>query len=116
MQSRARADLFFAGQITGVEGYMGNVASGLVAGLNAARLLAGEASLVFPPSTMLGALCHYVTHADPKTFQPMKAAFGLLPPLESPPRNKRQRGAAYAARALHELETFLAHHELFGLA
>ena len=107
MQSRARSDLFFAGQITGVEGYMGNAASGLVAGLNAARLLTGDAPLVFPPPTMLGALCHYVTHAEPKTFQPMKAAFGLLPPLEQPPRDKRKRSVAYAERALRVLEAFL---------
>jgi len=111
LQSRARADLLFAGQITGVEGYMGNVASGLVAGINAAYLLDREPPLIFPPTTMIGALCHYVTHADPKTFQPMKAAFGILPPLESPPRNKRERGPAYTARALRALDSFLAEHE-----
>ncbi len=107
MQSRARPDLFFAGQITGVEGYMGNAASGLVAGLNAARVLKDEPPLVFPPTTLLGALCRYVTHADPRTFQPMKAAFGLLPPLDQPPRDKRRRNAAYAERALKDLETFI---------
>lgn len=107
LQHRERADLFFAGQITGVEGYLGNIATGLLAGVNAARLLRGEAPLVLPPETMLGALCHYVTHADPKTFQPMKANFGILPPLpDGRRRNRRQRAQAYAARALEVLEAF----------
>jgi methylenetetrahydrofolate--tRNA-(uracil-5-)-methyltransferase len=112
MQSRARVDLFFAGQITGVEGYMGNAASGLVAGMNAARLLSGDDPLVLPQTMMLGALCHYVTHAEPKTFQPMKAAFGIMPPLEKPPRNKRDRATAYAKRAHAELEAFIAQNNL----
>ncbi|MFN2136230.1 MAG: methylenetetrahydrofolate--tRNA-(uracil(54)-C(5))-methyltransferase (FADH(2)-oxidizing) TrmFO, partial [Candidatus Promineifilaceae bacterium] len=73
LQWRARADLFFAGQITGVEGYMGNAATGLAAGINATRLLSGRAPVIFPTDTMLGALCHYVTHADAGHFQPMKA-------------------------------------------
>src|SRR5512143_2519869 len=81
MQFRARADLFLAGQITGVEGYIGNAASGLVAGINAARLLRDEPLIEFPTVTMLGALCHYVTHTDPQDFQPMKANYGILPPL-----------------------------------
>jgi methylenetetrahydrofolate--tRNA-(uracil-5-)-methyltransferase len=108
LQFRGRDDLFFAGQITGVEGYVGNAGTGLVAGINAARLLRGEAPVVFPLETMLGALCHYVTHADPAGFQPMKANFGLLPPLERPPRHKRERYAAYSERALRALEAFIA--------
>lgn len=115
MQSRARADLFFAGQITGVEGYMGNAASGLVAGLNAARLLNGEEPLSIPPESMLGALCWYVTHAEPKLFQPMKAAFGIMPPLANLPRDKRKRGAAYAARAELAMDKFIAEHNLSAL-
>jgi methylenetetrahydrofolate--tRNA-(uracil-5-)-methyltransferase len=111
MQSRARPDLLFAGQITGVEGYMGNAASGLVAGVNAARLMTGEQPLTFPQTTMVGALCWYVTHADSKMFQPMKATFGLLPPLDSPPRNKRERAGAYAERAVTELQAFITIHE-----
>ena len=103
MQFRVRADLFFAGQITGVEGYIGNAASGLVAGLNAARLLRGEALIEFPATTMIGALCHYVTHAEPKDFQPMKANYGILPPLDSAPRGKRERYHALSQRALAEL-------------
>lgn len=99
MQYRHRADLFFAGQITGVEGYIGNAATGAVAGLNAARLLAGESPLVFPQETMIGALCHYITHADPAVFQPMKASFGILPSLTKSIRVKRDRNAEYVCRA-----------------
>ncbi len=108
MQFRARANLFFAGQITGVEGYMGNAASGLVAGLNAARLVRNEALVEFPPTTMLGALCQYVTHADPKDFQPMKANYGILPPLESSPRGKRDRYRAFSERALQNMQSFIS--------
>jgi methylenetetrahydrofolate--tRNA-(uracil-5-)-methyltransferase len=104
LQHITRDDLFFAGQITGVEGYMGNIATGLLAGINAARLLHDEVPLMLPQTTMLGALCHYVTHADLKDFQPMKANFGILPPLESASRvGKRERGQAYADRALADL-------------
>ncbi|MGC8856490.1 MAG: FADH(2)-oxidizing methylenetetrahydrofolate--tRNA-(uracil(54)-C(5))-methyltransferase TrmFO, partial [Anaerolineae bacterium] len=104
-----RDDLFFAGQITGVEGYMGNIATGLLAGLNAARLLQGLPLLTLPVTTMLGALCHYITHADLKNFQPMKANFGILPPLENAERlGKRERANAYADRALADLETYLS--------
>jgi methylenetetrahydrofolate--tRNA-(uracil-5-)-methyltransferase len=102
MQFRPRADLFFAGQITGVEGYIGNAASGLVAGINAARLLNNRARLEFPPVTMLGALCYYISHADPGDFQPMKANFGILPPLDAAqsPRGKRDRFRLFSQRAL----------------
>lgn len=108
MQFQGRDDLFFAGQITGVEGYVGNIATGLLAGWNAARLLCGRQPLELPATTMLGALCHYVTHAEAADFQPMKANFGILPPLEgSPVRGKRERGALYAQRALNNLDAFL---------
>lgn len=106
LQFIRRDDLFFAGQITGVEGYMGNIATGLLAGINAARLLHGEQPLTLPATTMLGALCHYVTHADLKDFQPMKANFGILPPLENKV-HKRERGRAYAERALADLQASL---------
>ncbi|NLH08754.1 MAG: methylenetetrahydrofolate--tRNA-(uracil(54)-C(5))-methyltransferase (FADH(2)-oxidizing) TrmFO [Chloroflexi bacterium] len=111
MQYRGRDYLFFAGQITGVEGYVGNAGTGLLAGVNAARLLKGQPLWELPETTMLGALAHYVVHADPEHFQPMKANFGLLPPLDPPVRNKRERYAAYAARALDALERFLSEHE-----
>lgn len=104
LQHIRREDLFFAGQITGVEGYMGNIATGLLAGSNAARLHDREEPLALPRTTMLGALCHYVTHADLKDFQPMKANFGILPPLEFAGKiGKRERGRAYAERALEDL-------------
>jgi len=108
LQFRHRADLFFAGQITGVEGYLGNVATGLLAGWNAARLLQDQAPLTLPITTMLGALCHYITHADLADFQPMKANFGILPPLETDQRmGRRERAKAYAERARLELDHFL---------
>ena len=104
LQHIQRDDLFFAGQITGVEGYMGNIATGLLAGTNAARLHHNEELMILPQTTMLGALCHYVTHADLKDFQPMKANFGILPPLEFATKiGKRERGKAYAERALEDL-------------
>lgn len=113
LQFNGRSDLFFAGQITGVEGYVGNMATGLLAGWNAARMIQGKAPLVLPETTMLGALCHYVTHASAADFQPMKANFGILPPLEGiAPRGKRPRSAAYAARALADLEEFLKSNEI----
>ncbi|MCL7452745.1 MAG: FADH(2)-oxidizing methylenetetrahydrofolate--tRNA-(uracil(54)-C(5))-methyltransferase TrmFO [Anaerolineae bacterium] len=106
LQYRGRDDLFFAGQITGTEGYIGSVASGLVAGINAARQAGGQPPVAFPSSTMIGALCHYVSSADPEGFQPMKANFGLMPPVVPPVRNKRERYAAYAQRALDDLARF----------
>jgi len=111
LQYRNRADLFFAGQIVGVEGYVGNAATGLLAGVNAARLMTGGHPLILPPATMLGALCHYVTHAAARDFQPMKANFGILPPL--PPRpGKEDRGRLYAERALTALRRFAREHGL----
>lgn len=107
LQARSRADLFFAGQITGVEGYMGNIATGLLAGWNAARLLNDQSPLELPRETMLGALCWYITHAEMKHFQPMKANFGILPPLETEARGKRERAAIHAQRAAEALEQFL---------
>lgn len=104
MGFRGRPGLFFAGQITGVEGYVGSVGSGWVAGVNAARFVLGQEPLVLPGTTMLGALCHYVSRADADTFQPMKANFGLLPPLDPPVRNKRRRYRAYVTRALEDVE------------
>ena len=108
LQFHNRDDLFFAGQITGVEGYVGNIATGLLAGWNAARLLRGLPPIVLPRETMLGALCHYITHASEADFQPMKANYGILPPLPRRIRNKRERYAAYSRRALESLEAFLA--------
>ena len=112
LQFRGREDLFFAGQLTGVEGYMGNIATGLLAGANTARIHKGQPPLALPQTTMLGALCHYVTHADLKDFQPMKANFGILPALDETNRlGKRERAKAYADRALLDLEQALTSHE-----
>ncbi|HTX89908.1 MAG TPA: methylenetetrahydrofolate--tRNA-(uracil(54)-C(5))-methyltransferase (FADH(2)-oxidizing) TrmFO [Anaerolineales bacterium] len=109
LQFRGRPDLFFAGQLTGVEGYMGNIATGLLAGVNLARQLQGKPSLTLPATTMLGALCHYITHADLKDFQPMKSNFGILPPLETGQRmGKRDRAKVFAERARADLESYLA--------
>ncbi len=110
LQMRAQPNLFFAGQIAGLEGYAGNIAGGWLAGVNAARLARGLPLLTPPPETMIGALMRYITHADPATFQPMKANFGLMPPLDTRARGKRARGAAYAERALTSLERWSAEH------
>lgn len=108
LQFRERQNLFFAGQITGVEGYVGNFATGLLAGWNASRLIGGLKLLELPPTTMLGALCHYITHANAADFQPMKANFGILPVLEDGVRrDKRQRAKAYVERARADLEQYL---------
>ena len=104
MQWHTRPDLFLAGQITGVEGYVGSAATGLLAGINAARLLQDKSPITLPQTTMLGTLCHYVTHAEPKDFQPMKANFGLMPPLEQEIRHKQARYQAYTERALQDLD------------
>ncbi|MGC9468212.1 MAG: methylenetetrahydrofolate--tRNA-(uracil(54)-C(5))-methyltransferase (FADH(2)-oxidizing) TrmFO [Anaerolineae bacterium] len=110
LQFHSRDDLLFAGQIAGLEGYAGNIAGGWLAGVNALRLQQGLAPLVIPHETMVGALMHYITHAEPKDFQPMKANFGLVPALAERVRGKRARAEAYAARALKTLEGWLEDH------
>ena len=107
LQYRARPDLFLAGQITGVEGYLGNIATGAVAGIFAARFAAGQELTVFPLETMLGSLLHYVSHADESDFQPMKANIGLLPVLPGvPPRSRRERAAAHADRSRQAMQQY----------
>ena len=96
--------VLFAGQITGVEGYTESAATGLLAGINLARLLAGEVPVVPPPTTMLGALYRYLREADPRHFQPMNANFGLIEPLEAPPRDKARRKERLAERALRDID------------
>jgi methylenetetrahydrofolate--tRNA-(uracil-5-)-methyltransferase len=107
LQFRERETLFFAGQLTGTEGYVGSTMSGMIAGINLARLLRGEPLLAPPPTTMIGALLHYITHAEPKNFQPMKANMGLLPEIPQRIRSKPNRYAAYAERARSDLEEYL---------
>ena len=99
MRFRGQDLLYFAGQITGVEGYVGNIATGLLAALNLSRQLRGMTAWIPPADTMLGALCHYVTETAPKRFQPMKANLGILPPLPVKIKNKAERKRAYAERA-----------------
>ena len=108
MQFKHHSSLYFAGQITGVEGYVGNVATGLVAAVNLAHQINGQPEWILPETTMLGALCHYITNAEPKHFQPMKANFGILPSLDKCIRNKRQRYEAYADRALDDLSASIS--------
>ena len=108
LQFQSRDNLLFAGQITGIEGYVGNIASGLLAGVNAARHFYQMDPLILPQETMLGSLCYYITHADEKDFQPMKANFGIVPPLlDGKKRNKRTRATAYAERSLNILHPYL---------
>jgi len=100
LQYKSRSDLFFAGQIVGVEGYFGNIATGALAGINCARLIKGQEPIVLPNTTMLGALCQYVTHADGEDFQPMKANIGILSPLEGEKiKSRKQRGMMYFERS-----------------
>ena len=97
----------FAGQISGVEGYVESAASGLIAGRNAARLARGEDPRVPPRTTAIGALAYYVSHADPKHYQPTNITFGIMPPLET--RVKRdERKTAVSARALADLDAWIA--------
>lgn len=106
MQTRNEQRLFFAGQMTGVEGYVESAASGLVAGINAARLVQGKETVAFPEETAHGALCHYITTADAKKFQPMNVNFGLMPSLGERIRDKKTKKQRLAERALEALEAF----------
>jgi methylenetetrahydrofolate--tRNA-(uracil-5-)-methyltransferase len=108
LSARDDASLLFAGQLTGVEGYTESSATGLVAGLNLARMLQGEAPLLPPPTTMLGALYRYLREADPSRFQPMNANWGLLDPLDPPVRDKERKRRLLAQRALADVEPFAA--------
>lgn len=102
-QSKKRDDLFFAGQMTGVEGYVESASSGLVAGLNAAKLAKDEELIEFPRETAIGSMAYYITHAEGKHFQPMNANFGLFPSLPERIRDKKMRYEALAERALNAL-------------
>jgi methylenetetrahydrofolate--tRNA-(uracil-5-)-methyltransferase len=105
---KQKPGFFAAGQLSGIEGYAGNIASGLVVSINAARFIRGLAPLKLPITTMTGALMHYISHAEAKDFQPMKAMFGLLPkPEDDQRRSKRDRYLFYSQRALAELEQYL---------
>lgn len=107
-QMKKREDIFFAGQMTGVEGYIESTASGLVAGINAARLAKGEDTLIFPRTTAIGALMNHVGASPTSHFQPMNINFGLLPAPEKKIRSKKERNAYYAQRALKDLSAWVA--------
>ena len=100
-------NLFFAGQLTGVEGYMESASSGIVAGINAVRVIKKLPTLSFPVDTMIGALASYISDPTVKKFQPMGANLGILPELAQRPRDKRERAAAYAARALDSMTQYI---------
>jgi methylenetetrahydrofolate--tRNA-(uracil-5-)-methyltransferase len=102
-----RPDLFFAGQISGVEGYVESAASGLIAGRNAAALVRGGQPRVPPRTTAIGALAFYVSHADPRNYQPTNITFGIMQPLEKPPRGKMDRKLAISGRALEALDRWM---------
>ena len=111
-QTRTREDLFFAGQISGVEGYVESAASGLLAGRNAAALVLGEPMSVAPRTTAIGALAYYVSHAEARNYQPANIAFGIIPPLVPTaggrvPRKKADRKVALSERALADLDTWM---------
>ncbi|HHB1765873.1 TPA: FADH(2)-oxidizing methylenetetrahydrofolate--tRNA-(uracil(54)-C(5))-methyltransferase TrmFO [Bacillus cereus] len=106
-QYKQRDDLFFAGQMTGVEGYVESAASGLLAGINAARLVKGEEPIVLPPVTAMGSMANYITATNAKNFQPMNANFGLFAPLERKIKKKAERNEAYATRALETIRNFV---------
>jgi methylenetetrahydrofolate--tRNA-(uracil-5-)-methyltransferase len=111
-QTRTRDDLFFAGQISGVEGYVESAASGLLAGRNAAALVVGEPITVPPRTTAIGALAYYVSHAEPRNYQPANIAFGIIPPLvpepgRRVPHKKADRKIALSERALADLEAWM---------
>lgn len=104
-QFKNRSDLFFAGQMTGVEGYVESAASGLVAGINAAKLVLGEELVIFPQETAIGSMAHYITTTNQKNFQPMNANFGLLKELPVKIKNKKERNEQYANRAIETIQT-----------
>lgn len=112
MAYKKRDNLFFAGQMTGVEGYVESASSGLVAGINAARLCQGRPQLVFPAETAHGSLCHYITTAPAKHFQPMNVNFGIMSPIKEKIRDKRLKKQRIAERALQMLADFKAANEI----
>jgi methylenetetrahydrofolate--tRNA-(uracil-5-)-methyltransferase len=112
LQMREYPDLFFAGQITGVEGYLGNIATGLLAGLNAARYLQGLRTIEFPSTTMLGALCRYITHANLDDFQPMKSNFGIVDPFYPEIPSKHDRHIAFSRRALADCDRTIRQYQI----
>ena len=112
MEFGGRENLLFAGQMTGVEGYVESASSGLVAGINAARLCQGLEPVVFPAETAHGSLCHYITTAPARHFQPMNVNFGIMSPIKEKIRDKKLKKQRIAERALVMLEEFKNKYEL----
>jgi methylenetetrahydrofolate--tRNA-(uracil-5-)-methyltransferase len=107
LQMKAHPSVLFAGQICGVEGYVESIATGMLAGMHAAALIAGELPVEPPRATALGSLVHYITHADPNKFQPANITFDLLPSLEKKIRDRQVRHKMQCEVALRELENWL---------
>jgi methylenetetrahydrofolate--tRNA-(uracil-5-)-methyltransferase len=113
-QMRSRADLFFAGQISGVEGYVESAASGLVAGRNAAALVLGDSPEVPPRTTAIGALAYYVSHSAPQNYQPTNITFGIMEPYPRPPRGRMEKKLAISERALRDLDVWMQSTQAVG--
>ena len=109
-QTRVREDLFFAGQVSGVEGYVESAASGLLAGRNAAALVQQRPVTSLPRTTAMGALAYYASHANPATYQPSNITHGIMAPLDQPPRDKARKKLLIAERALAALEAWQNEH------
>lgn len=106
-QLKANPNIFFAGQMTGVEGYIESAGSGMIAGINAARLALGKEQVEFPVETALGSMARYITEADPKNFQPMNVNFGIFPELEEKIKSKQERALKHAERAIETIRNFM---------
>lgn len=113
-QVKNNTNIYFAGQMTGVEGYVESAASGLVAGINASSNLKKESEINFPENTAIGGLMNYIITANDKNFQPMNVNFGLLPPLDKKIKNKRERNKYIAERALESLKNFINTNNFFA--
>lgn len=107
LQLKLKPNIMFAGQITGVEGYIESASSGMVAGINMSRLMNNQEPLIFPITTAHGALCQYITDDTSKNFQPMNVNYGIFPELAKRMKNKAERNSKHAERALNDLENFL---------
>jgi methylenetetrahydrofolate--tRNA-(uracil-5-)-methyltransferase len=107
LQFKRNENLLFAGQMTGVEGYVESASNGLVAGINMSRLIKGKEPLVFPETTAHGALCRYITDSSVSNFQPMNVNFGIFPQPEQRIKNKKDKSRYYAERALEDLKKFI---------
>jgi methylenetetrahydrofolate--tRNA-(uracil-5-)-methyltransferase len=116
LSARDEAAALFAGQITGVEGYTESCATGLLAGINLARILSGDDPVIPPPTTMIGALYRYMNEADPKHFQPMNANFGLLDELPEQIRDKKRKREKFAERSLGDMQAWIDAHNIHGAA